>query len=228
VSGTDRTEILPTVKERRLTASPLLLAAGAAALTLVLGVGGWALLGNRSGDGPLVFPWSADKPGDIDVSVSMVPTVDATPSLQDGQSPSPAGSTTVQRSAGPPQVTLSPSAAGPSRPPESPARATAKVASVSGWEGGLKINVDVHNTGSTPLTTWTVDLWFDKTLNVDDVWNATMQVAADHVHLKFTAERPLAVGDTLTFGFAASFPGKRQPRLQTCQIDGVSFSCNVG
>lgn len=225
VSRTDPTEILPLVKERRLHASPVLLAAGAVALTLVLGVGGWAIFGSRGDDGPLVFPWSADKPGEIDVSVSMVPTAEPTASELDGLVPSPTQSKTVRRSAPPQQVLLTPAPVSPN-PSPSPAPPAASVASISGRDGNLMINVDVRNTSSAPLATWTVELWFDKELNAaDQLWNAKMEVV-DARHLKFTAERALNAGQTIRFGFIAGYPSRR-PQLRTCQIDGVKFSCST-
>lgn len=224
VSHTDPTQILPLVKERRIHASPLLLAAGAVALTLVLGVGGWALFGSRAGDGPLVFPWSADKPGDIDVSVSMVPTVEPTPSEPE---PSPTESKTVRRSAPPQQVLLTPATSSSPRPSPSPEPPAAKVFSISGRNGSLTVNVEVRNISAKPLDTWTVELWFDKDLHTDQLWNAKVE-AVDARHLKFTAERTLNAGQTIRFGFTAGYPGNRRPQLRTCQIDGVKFSCSAG
>lgn len=223
-SRTDPTQILPVVKQpKRRTASPLLLAAGGLAVALVLSVGGWALMGSRSSGDPLVFPWSGDSPGAIDVSVSMQPTTDPVIASDD---PSPSrmrprtspklAATTVPKDRSP----------SPSRPTESLATAlSAAVTGVSGWDGNIMVTVDVKNNGTITADTWTVELWFDKDVKPNPPWNASVQVLSSR-HLKFTAVRPLRPGDTVRFGFIATFSGWTRPRLQTCQIGVQPFSCS--
>jgi hypothetical protein len=226
-SRSQPTQILPIVKQRRTTVSPLLLGAGGVAITLVLGVGGWALVGSRSEGNPLVFPWSADKPGDIDVSVSMVPTVEPSPSEVHTPSPSPLRTHTKkpQTALSVPAATSRSAASSPSRSPENLAvPLTATIADISSWYGNVLINVDVHNPGSAGRT-WTVELWFDKDLHTNSPWNAAVQ-AVDARHLKFTAVRTLNAGETVRFGFIAGFDGRTRPHLVTCKIDGQAFPCS--
>lgn len=229
VSRTDPTQILPIVKQRRLMASPLLLVAGAVALTLVLGVGGWALMGSRGGGDPLVFPWSGDKPGDIDVSVSMEPTNEPVLVLSDAPSPSPSAS----RPKAPRQSSPTPLASvrvsvSPSRSAESLASTlSATVAGISGWSGNIMINVDVRNAGTAPVTAWTVELWLDKDVDVYEDWNSKDQ-QVDVRHLKFVQDRTLNAGETIRFGFIARYGGSRRPQMQTCKIDSRQFTCSVG
>lgn len=229
-SRTEPTQILPIVKQRRPTVSPLLLGAGGVAITLVLGVGGWALVGTRSDGDPLVFPWSGEKPGDIDVSVSMVPTVEPTPSEAGLPSASPSRTRTRKPSPQPSVVSpnaTAPRSAGPS-PTLSPENAavalTATIGDISSWSGNVLINVDVHNPGSAGRT-WSVDLWFDKDLRSNQPWNASVQTI-DARHLKFTSVRTLNAGETVRFGFIAGFDGRTRPHLVTCKIDGQAFPCS--
>jgi len=226
-SRSEPTQILPIVKKRPATASPLLLAAGGAALTLVLGVGGWALMGSRSGGDPLVFPWSGEQPSDIDVSVSMVPTVEP-PVPSDSASPSPSASRprVPKRSSPTPQTLLSSVQASPSRSTESLASlVTARVTSYGGWDGHIVANVEVRNSGQAGVT-WTVDLVFDKTVDVDPPWNAKVQTVDDR-HLRFTAVRTLSPGDTVRFGFIAGYFGRTRPSMMTCTVDGRDFPCSA-
>lgn len=226
-SRSEPTQILPIVK-RRPTASPLLLAAGGVALTLVLGVGGWALLGHPAGGDPLVYPWTSQRPGDIDVSVSMVPTGEPTPSDSPSASPSPL-KPPVKRSPSPsaPQlILLSPQPGGsPSRSQESlTSTLTASVTGYSGWDGNILVNIKLRNPGSAAVN-WTVDLVFDKDVHSNPPWNAKVQ-AVDARHLRLTSVRTLGPGDEVTFGFIAGFGGRSQPRMVTCTVDGRNFSCS--
>jgi len=233
-SRTDPTQLLPVVKQpRRRLVSPLLLGAGGMAVALVLGVGGWALLGSRSNGDPLVFPWTGDKPGEINVSVSMVPTVQPVipsrgpspiaASQRGGlprESPSPsshAGVTAVPSSAASPSASPSRSAEGAS------VALSASIAKIWSWSDNILINVDVKNSGSAAAT-WTVELWFDKDVHANQPWNANVQVLSAR-HLKLTAVRTLGPGQTVQFGFIAGFSGWRIPALSTCAIEGQSFSC---
>jgi hypothetical protein len=221
-SRTDPTQILPALKQlKRRTVSPLLLGAGALAVALVLGVGGWALMGSRSSGDPLVFPWSGDSPGAIDVSVSMEPTTDPVLASED-PSPSRKPSRTSPKLA----ATMVPKDPSPSRSTASLATTlSAAVTGVSGWDGNVMVTIDVKNNGTIAADTWTVELWFDKDVKPNPPWNASVQVISSR-HLKFTAERPLRSGDTVRFGFIATFSGWTQPRLQTCQLGAQPFSCS--
>jgi hypothetical protein len=225
-SRSEPTQILPIVK-RRTTVSPLLLAAGGIALTLVLGVGGWALLGHPAGGDPLVYPWTSQRPGDIDVSVSMVPTGEPTPSDSPSASPSP-DKPRVKRSpspSAPQQILLSPEPGSPSKSQESLASTlTASVSGYGGWDGNLLVNIKLHNSGTAPVN-WTVDLVFDQDVHSNTPWNAKVQTVDDR-HLRFTSVRTLGPGDEVTFGFIAGFGGRNQPRMVTCTVDGRDFSCS--
>jgi hypothetical protein len=221
-SRSEPTQILPVTK-RRLTASPLLLAAGGVALALVIGVGGWALLGNPAGGDPLVYPWTSKHPGDIDVSVSMVPTDEPTPSGSPSVSPSPQ-EPRVKPSASS-QILLSP------EPVNSPSRSqgsltstlTASVAGYSSLVDKIMVSIKLRNPGAGPVN-WTVDLTFNKDVQSDLPWNAKVQ-AVDSRHLRFTSVRALGPGDEVTFGFVAGYSSHNQPRMVECTVDGRVFSC---
>jgi Cellulose binding domain len=223
-SRSESTQILPVTK-RRLTASPLLLAAGGIALALVIGVGGWALLGDPAGGDPLVYPWTSKHPGDIDVSVSMVPTDEPTPSEDPSVSPSPQEPRVKPSTAS--QILLSPEpVSSPSRSQGSLTSAvTASVAGYSGTNSTITVSIKLRNPGAGPVD-WRVDLTFNKDVQSDVPWNAKVQVV-DSRHLRFTSVRALGPGEEVTFGFIASFNSHNQPKMMACTVDGRTFSCST-
>jgi len=198
------------------TVSPLLLGAGGVALTLVLVVGGWALMGGRGDGNPLVYPWSSDTPGPIDVSISLEPTDLPSPSLSPSLSPSPSPRPTRSRSAGP-SLSVSPSL-------ESITGAmTATAMPINGWNGGYVAQFTVTNTGSTTAR-WKVEIDFAQPLRIDQVWNATIDVSTG-THVVFSADRDLPPGQNVGFGFRAFYDGRTPAVPVTCTIDGRTFTC---
>jgi hypothetical protein len=231
-SGGEPTELLPVITPpRRHLVSPVLLGAGGVAVALVLSVGGWALVGSSFNGGPLVFPWSGETPGAIDVSVSMVPTVEPTlASPTASPVPSPRRRSSPRASAAPkilmsaePVPPKSPSVL--SRTPSPPATAmSASVTDVNGWDGNIIVTVDVKHTGAELAAGWTVDLVFTEDVRPDSVWNADVQAIGSRL-LRFTAVRTLGPAQTVRFGFIAAYSGPSRPRLSSCKIDAQSFSC---
>ena len=227
-SRSEPTQILPVVKQRRRLVSPLLLGAGGVAVALVLSVGAWALVGSHSDGDPLVFPWTGEKPGEINVSVSMEPTTQPVlPSEPPSPSPSPRRTGGPRPSPSPrilATVVGSPSA---SPSPSSQMLSTplsASVVDISGWDGNVILTIDVKNSGTATAGSWTVELWFDKDVRPNPPWNANVQ-AIDARHLKLTAVRTLGAGQTVRFGFIAGFYGRTRPGLTSCKLEGQPFSC---
>ncbi|MEV0268706.1 cellulose binding domain-containing protein [Hamadaea sp. NPDC050747] len=202
------------------TVSPLLLGAGGVALTLVMVVGGWALAGGQGGGDPLVFPWSSDTPGPIDVSISLEPTV--LPSPSDAATPSPSVASprpTRSRSASPsPTVSVS-------RSTESVAATTmtATAMPLNDWAGGYVAQFVVTNTGKTAAR-WTVEVEFAKPVRIDQVWNASMKTTTQ-THAVFSSVQDLAPGQSVGFGIRAFYDGRTPAVPVTCTIDGKQFPC---
>jgi Cellulose binding domain len=222
----DATEVMPAVPGARphrrgtFTASPLLLAAGAVALLLVLVVGGWALMGSRAGDDPLVYPWSSGSPGPIDVSVSFEPTetasAEANPSATASGSQSPAVSASSS---------VSPSPAGsPSLVAPKGNGVTAVIFQASKYSDGYTIHFTLTNQGASAVAGWSMELWFTDRFDLKDYWNAQNPVK-EPKHLVLTSVRGLASGESVDVGIRAERVGSNLGTPMSCTVDGLSFPC---
>ncbi|NUT32896.1 MAG: hypothetical protein HOV79_07460 [Hamadaea sp.] len=217
----DETATLTVVDRPRggRTTSPLLLVSGAVALILVVVVGGWALVGARGDADPLVYPWNSQSPGRIDVSVSLEPTDLPSPSTLPSLSPS-----AVVRVS--PRVSAAPSRS-PSRSPESvsspAAAATVSLDGFSRWRGGYVASFRVVNRATTPVR-WTVVIDFADDLQVNEVWNATVDDRTG-ARMTFTAAQDLPAGQSVAFGFRASHEDDDEPYPVKCTIQGQIYAC---
>ncbi|MCP2326736.1 hypothetical protein HDA40_005243 [Hamadaea flava] len=215
----------PATERRRRggrTVSPLLIGAGGVALTLIMVVGGWALAGGHGGGDPLVYPWSSDTPGPIDVSISLEPTVLPSPSVDPtaSLSSSPAAPRpTRSRSASPSlSASVSPSAESMT------ATTTAEVMSSQVWSDGFVVHYKIANKGSSAAG-WKVKIVFSKAVRLDSPWNATADTLSGS-EMTFTAKQALAAGTSVDFGFVAyRTRGATLGLPVTCTIDGKQFPC---
>ncbi|MEV6966962.1 cellulose binding domain-containing protein [Hamadaea sp. NPDC051192] len=214
----------PATERRRggRTVSPLLIGAGGVALTLIMVVGGWALAGGHGGGDPLVYPWSSDTPGPIDVSISLEPTVLPSPTVDPTASLSPSPATprpTRSRSASPSlSASVSPSAESMT------ATTTAEVMSSQVWSDGFVVHYKITNKGSSAAT-WQVKIVFSKAVRLDSPWNATADTLSG-AEMTFTAKQALAAGTSVDFGFVAyRTRGATLGLPATCTIDGKQFPC---
>jgi beta-glucosidase len=90
-------------------------------------------------------------------------------------------------------------------PEPTPAKAcTAAFKLVGSWPGGHQAEVTVKNTGSAPLTGWTVG-WELGGTTITSLWNGTHTVAGGRITVRNTASNgSLAPGATTSFGFTAN------------------------
>jgi hypothetical protein len=215
----DSTELMPVVPggegSRRLTASPLLLAAGGLALALVVVVGGWALLGNRSDGNPLVYPWASGPPGEINVSVSMEPTDEPT------VEPTATPATTSTGSPGITPMSASP-AAGASV--SKPGGLRVVQGQANRYQGGYVVHYIVTNSGATVAASWRMELWFSENFRLKDNWNANVTLRENR-HLVLTSQRPVDPGATQDIGLRIEQIGSNLGIPMSCTLDGRSFTC---
>lgn len=216
----DATEVMPAVgadEHRRgtFTASPLLLAAGGVALALILVVGAWALVGSGGGsEDPLVYPWSSESPGQIDVTVSMQPT--DLPSGTVSTDPSALPSTTPSGSVAP---SPSPSAA----PPKSTALVVTQGQANRNAEG-YRISYIVANTATTRVGSWRIEITFTENYKLADSWNANPSQPEPR-RLVLTSQRALDPGTSIDVGLRIEKLGSNLGTPVSCTIDGRSFTC---
>ncbi|QIJ65480.1 glycoside hydrolase family 3 N-terminal domain-containing protein [Streptomyces sp. JB150] len=90
-------------------------------------------------------------------------------------------------------------------PDPTPAKAcTATHKLVNSWPGGHQAEVTVKNTGTGPITGWTVD-WDLAGATVSSLWNGTHTVANGRITVRNTGSNgTLAAGATTSFGYTAS------------------------
>jgi beta-glucosidase len=90
-------------------------------------------------------------------------------------------------------------------PDPTPAKAcTATHKLVNSWPGGHQAEVTVKNTGTGPITGWTVD-WDLGGATVTSLWNGTHTVANGRITVRDTGSGgTLAAGATTSFGYTAS------------------------
>jgi chitodextrinase len=94
---------------------------------------------------------------------------------------------------------------------------TATYTVTSQWANGFTANVDVHNNGTTPTSSWQVKWNWPGDQQVVSMWNATSAQAGQAqsaTNLDFNGA--LAPGATTSFGFQASYSGSNGIPTPTC------------
>ncbi|MFF0277010.1 glycosyl hydrolase family 18 protein [Streptomyces sp. NPDC004330] len=93
-------------------------------------------------------------------------------------------------------------------PAEAAASATAVYTKASDWGSGFEGKWTVKNTGTTTLTSWTVEWDFPASTKVTSAWDATVTSSANHVTAKNLGwNGTLAPGASVSFGFNGSGTG---------------------
>lgn len=89
-------------------------------------------------------------------------------------------------------------------PDPAPGACTAEFRLVSSWSGGYQAEVTVENTGTGPLTGWSV-AWDLGGSAVTNLWNGSLSVTQDRATVRSTAHNgALSPGATTSFGFTAN------------------------
>ncbi|MFD0027443.1 glycosyl hydrolase family 18 protein [Streptomyces sp. NPDC055059] len=111
----------------------------------------------------------------------------------------------------------------PSHAAAAASTATATYAKTQDWGTGFEGKWTVKNTGTTALSSWTVEWDFPAGTKVTSAWDATVTNSADHWTAKnLSYNGSLAPGASVSFGFNGSGPGAPSG----CKLNGVS--CDGG
>ncbi len=106
-------------------------------------------------------------------------------------------------------------------PAQAATSATATFAKTSDWGTGFGGGWTVKNTGTTSLSSWTVEWDFPSGTKVTSAWDATVTNSGDHWTARNTGwNGTLAPGASVSFGFNGSGPGSPA----NCKLNGGS--CN--
>ncbi|MEU9105349.1 glycoside hydrolase family 18 chitinase [Streptomyces xanthophaeus] len=104
-------------------------------------------------------------------------------------------------------------------PAQAATSATATYTKVSDWGSGFEGKWVVKNTGTTPLTSWTVEWDYPAGTAVTSAWDATVTGSGTHWTAKnLSWNGSLSPGATASFGFNGSGPGAPSG----CKINGGS------
>ncbi|WP_406387031.1 MULTISPECIES: glycosyl hydrolase family 18 protein [unclassified Streptomyces] len=108
-------------------------------------------------------------------------------------------------------------------PAQAAASATATYTKVSDWGTGFEGKWTVKNTGTTTLTSWTVEWDYPSGTTVTSAWDATVTSSGAHWTGKNVGwNGTLAPGATISFGFNGAGPGAPSG----CKVNGGS--CDGG
>ncbi|MGW6402869.1 glycosyl hydrolase family 18 protein [Streptomyces sp. NPDC055134] len=111
----------------------------------------------------------------------------------------------------------------PSHAASAASTATATYAKTQDWGTGFEGKWTVKNTGTTALSSWTVEWDFPAGTKVTSAWDATVTNSADHWTAKnLSWNGSLAPGASVSFGFNGSGPGAPSG----CKLNGAS--CDGG
>lgn len=111
----------------------------------------------------------------------------------------------------------------PSHAAAAASTATATYAKTQDWGTGFEGKWTVKNTGTTALSSWTVEWDFPAGTKVTSAWDATVTNSADHWTAKNVSwNGSLAPGASVSFGFNGSGPGTPSG----CKLNGAS--CDGG
>ncbi|MFG3317928.1 glycosyl hydrolase family 18 protein [Streptomyces sp. NPDC048171] len=108
-------------------------------------------------------------------------------------------------------------------PAQAATSATATFSKTSDWGTGFGGNWTVKNTGTTSLSSWTVEWDFPSGTKVTSAWDATVTNSGNHWTAKNVGwNGTLAPGASVSFGFNGSGPGSPS----NCKLNGGS--CDGG
>ncbi|MFE4253435.1 glycosyl hydrolase family 18 protein [Streptomyces sp. NPDC056910] len=111
----------------------------------------------------------------------------------------------------------------PSHAAAAASTATATYAKTQDWGTGFEGKWTVKNTGTTALSSWTVEWDFPAGTKVTSAWDATVTNSADHWTARNVSwNGSLAPGASVSFGFNGSGPGAPSG----CKLNGAS--CDGG
>ncbi|CAL9541776.1 glycoside hydrolase family 18 chitinase [Streptomyces sp. NPDC095602] len=108
-------------------------------------------------------------------------------------------------------------------PAQAAASATATYTKVSDWGGGFEGKWTVKNTGTTALSSWTVEWDFPAGTSVGSAWDATVTNSGNHwIAKNLSWNGTLAPGASVSFGFNGTGSGSPTG----CKLNGES--CDGG
>ncbi|OEJ94379.1 chitinase [Streptomyces thermolilacinus SPC6] len=108
-------------------------------------------------------------------------------------------------------------------PAQAAASATATYTKVSDWGGGFEGKWTVKNTGTTTLSSWTVEWDFPTGTSVGSAWDATVTGSGNHwIAKNLSWNGTLAPGASVSFGFNGTGTGSPTG----CKLNGES--CDGG
>ncbi|MFI5933181.1 PHB depolymerase family esterase [Actinoplanes sp. NPDC051494] len=134
----------------------------------------------------------------------------------DGTGPTPTPTTpppTTPPPTTPPPTTPPPTTPPPTTPPPDPGTATCKVGdTVNAWNTGLTSSITITNTGSTPISGWTLAFTLPQGQTITSGWNASYTPSAGAVKAtNATYNAQLAPGASTGIGFQATHTGNTAP-----------------
>ncbi|SDZ40061.1 Cellulose binding domain-containing protein [Micromonospora pattaloongensis] len=119
----------------------------------------------------------------------------------------PTSGPTSTPTAGPTTGPTTPPTGAPTTPPAGGCSAAYRV--TGSWSGGFQAEVTVRNTGTSPISGWTVSWSFPDGQTISQLWGGTHTQAGAHVSVRNAAYNgPLGADATTTFGFLASWTGR--------------------
>nr|WP_205807680.1 lytic polysaccharide monooxygenase [Micromonospora sp. HNM0581] len=103
----------------------------------------------------------------------------------------------------------------PTTPPPGPGGCTATVKVTSSWSGGFQGEVEIKNTGTSPLSGWTARWTWPGGQQISQVWNATQTTSGSSVTARNVSYNgTVAANGSTSFGFLAS--GSNATPTATC------------
>ncbi|MET8991531.1 cellulose binding domain-containing protein [Nonomuraea wenchangensis] len=94
---------------------------------------------------------------------------------------------------------------------------TATYRNAGQWQGGFQGEVTVKNTGTTPMSGWTVRWTFANGQQVTQIWGGTLSASGANVTVRNESwNGSLAPGASTTFGFLGSQSGTNTAPSPTC------------
>jgi lysophospholipase L1-like esterase len=115
-----------------------------------------------------------------------------------------------------PTVTVSPTVT-PTVTPTGTGGCAATYKTIGQWQGGFQGEVTVKNTGTAPISGWTVRWTFADGQRINQLWNGAPTTTGSEVTVRnLTWNGSLAPGATTTFGFLASWNGTNSTPSPSC------------